>query len=403
MKVNFNLKSPGAKFSVIQLKFSYNRRQFRISTGLKVDPERWNKETHRMRGRSKDANELNEKLRLIEDGLMKLFNGIRYEELRPFDEIKLRAEQVIGQAINGFYSSQRSNEIPPFLRQDAYKGVNNINDAIHMFLEKKKLTLSYGRQRHYRSLKNILNQYNLGYTNIHLWDVYHFEKLRDAMIEDGKRNDTILAKIKMIKAVLRDINANHPSLKFKFTTNVKHHQPILTEEELDHLRAAVIPPGFDRTRDLFLFQCNTGQRISDLHNLTKSRITNNIWSFSQRKTTSNVMVPLNSEAIEILEKYDYNLPVLSDQYHNRNLKEMARFAKLNRVIHIERRSGNNLIHIEEPVHRLISSHMARRIFITHNLNAGRPIHLIAKVTGQSLATLQKYEQAGEEALRNFWK
>lgn len=402
MKVNYNLKTPGAKISIIQLKFTYNRNQFRISTGLKVSSDSWNKEIHRVRGRGVEANQLNENLRLIYDEVLKYVNVLPYSESRSYDEVKERVERAIGYAINGYYTSRITDKVPLFLLSNPNRSISNINDAIQAYLEKNKLTLSDGRQRHYRSCMNVLNNYRLGFTNIQLWSVETFEEFRDLLINDGKRNDTILMKIKMIKAVLRNYDPTHPALLFKFTTDAKHDQPTLSEDELEQLRSASIPSDLCRTRDLFLFQCCTGQRISDIRIFKKGFITDGLWIFRQKKTAKLVKVPLNKEAMAILENYNYELPIVSDQYHNRNLKDMARLAKLDRVVHIERKSGIKDIHISRPMYEVIATHMARRIFITHNLNAGKPIHLIARITGQSLVTLQKYEQAGEEALKNFW-
>lgn len=402
MRVNYNLKTPAAKESLIQLKFTYNKVQYRISTGLKVDPEKWNKDNQRVRGRSKDADELNEKLRVIFEGVMNFLRQLPGAKARPVDEVKMRVKSLISHAIGGYYLRESMKPVDPSVWLTPSNLPPAINDAIQAYIDKNKLTLSDGRQRHYRSCKNILNEHRLGLKRIDQWDVSTFERFRDGLIEKGKRNDTILAKINMVKAVLRNINASHPALAFKFTTDSKHDQPTLTEGELIQLREATLPADVVPTRDLFLFQCCTGQRISDVMTLRMSNIHLGIWTVNQKKTDKLVKIPLNTEALSILEKYEFTLPKCSAQHHNRNLKDMALLAKLTRVVHIQRKSGNRVIDIEEPIHKLIASHMARRIFITHNLNAGRPINLIARITGQTIDTLQKYEQAGEEALKNFW-
>ncbi|RIJ46315.1 hypothetical protein D1614_19105 [Maribellus luteus] len=402
MKVNFNLKSPGLKESVIYIKFTYEKQQIRLSTGLKVHTEAWNKEIQRVRGRGEEARDLNDQLRLIDERVTGYLRQLFGSNIVPEEDIRLRVQNIISQAKGGFYLG-KSLSAEELMRQiSPQKLPPTINEAIQAYIDKKKSVFSDGRIRHYTSCKNILNDYHLGHLRIDQWDVSTFERLRDGMISKGRRNDTILIKVKMVKAVLRDLDPSHPALAFKFTTAPKHDQPILTEKELALLREAKIPADLEGTRDIFLFQCVTGQRISDINKLSLSSVSDGFWTIRQKKGYKLTKIPLNDDALSILSKYEYKLPTVSSQYHNRRLKELAKFAKLNRVALLQRKSGTKDIEIEKPMHEFISSHMARRIFITHSLNAGKPLHLIARITAQTIATLQKYEQAGEEALRSFW-
>ena len=68
-------------------------------------------------------------------------------------------------------------------------------------------------------------------------------------------------------------------------------------------------------KDVFILQCWTGQRFSDMLSLNKGIVkdTDNgqILEIVQTKRTRRVAIPLFPVALEILKKYDFNLPDIS--------------------------------------------------------------------------------------------
>ena len=68
-------------------------------------------------------------------------------------------------------------------------------------------------------------------------------------------------------------------------------------------------------KDVFILQCWTGQRFSDMLSLNKGIVkdTDNgqILEIFQIKSTQRVEIPLFPVALEILKKYDFNLPDIS--------------------------------------------------------------------------------------------
>lgn len=93
-------------------------------------------------------------------------------------------------------------------------------------------------------------------------------------------------------------NAFRPKLK-------DTHKKIifLTWEELTKLREFEIPPAkqsLDRVRDVFLFQCFTGLRYSDVYNLRRSDIKEDYIEVTTIKTSDSLVIELNKV---ILEKY----------------------------------------------------------------------------------------------------
>jgi integrase len=191
----------------------------------------------------------------------------------------------------------------------------------------------------------------------------------------------------------------------EFTVKVKAKNDIvtLTEDELLAIYSLDLSNNqrLDRVRDLFCFGCFTGQRWSDIDAFRKEQIKGDNWDFISMKTKSRIIIPLKgfaAPALDILEKYDYKLPQISGQKFNEYIKEVAVKAELKSDVLIKRFSGNKEIEIRKPKSEFVSSHMARRTFVTILLQRGVPATTIMKLTGhKDLRTLLKYENTSLES------
>lgn len=130
----------------------------------------------------------------------------------------------------------------------------------------------------------------------------------------------------------------------------------------------------DRVRDLMLFQLSVGVAYCDLVNFNSNEIEiiNNIPTYtSNRQKTgvefTSVILPMG---MQILKKYDGQLPVISNQKYNAYLKDIQRLAN---------------------VKTNITTHLLRRTYATRLLNANVNISVIAKALGHStIQTTQKH-------------
>lgn len=59
----------------------------------------------------------------------------------------------------------------------------------------------------------------------------------------------------------------------------------------------------ERVRDVFMFQCFTGLRYSDVENLKRSDIKDNFIEIITVKTSDSLIIELNDHSRAILEKY----------------------------------------------------------------------------------------------------
>jgi integrase len=163
-------------------------------------------------------------------------------------------------------------------------------------------------------------------------------------------------------------------------------------------------PVYGRIRDLFCFGCYTGQRWSDIERLEKQEIHGDIWSFTAFKTKKETEIDLigfAAPALDILKKYDYQLPKYSLQKFNQYLKDAAKAAGIDTTVKIRRYIGVKEIEITKPKHDFLGSHTARKTCVSILLNNyNMNITHVLQITGHSdLKTLQKYIDVDRKSRR----
>ena len=95
----------------------------------------------------------------------------------------------------------------------------------------------------------------------------------------------------------------------------------------------------------------------------------------------------------LLTKYDYQLPLIANQKHNEYIKEVFKELKYNDVVEKVTTRGKENIKEEMFYYDRISSHTARRTFITMMKRQGKSDKLIASITGHTdMKTLNQYYQ-----------
>lgn len=160
----------------------------------------------------------------------------------------------------------------------------------------------------------------------------------------------------------------------------------------------------DRVRDLFCFACFTGQRWGDFSNFDKSQIQGDVWTFIADKTKRETQIDLTgfaASALDILRKYNYKLPEISQQKFNDYLKVAAAEAKINEPTKIIRYVGVNEIVNIKPKSQFLSSHSARRTCVSILLNDFNMnvVHVMGITGHTDIKTLQKYIHKDREARR----
>ena len=109
---------------------------------------------------------------------------------------------------------------------------------------------------------------------------------------------------------------------------------VLTKDDIDILlNCKFSEDRLDKVRDCFIFQCYTGLAYSDMAQLTIDDIQDDVIYGRRQKTDIQYVVPLLPVAKNILEKYDYQLPIISNQKYNQWLKFLGELSGLNKSLH----------------------------------------------------------------------
>lgn len=168
----------------------------------------------------------------------------------------------------------------------------------------------------------------------------------------------------------------------------------LTKEErntIDRLDLSRTPV-LERQRDIFIFNCLTGCRYSDLVTLTEENIVNGILQYrplKTRKQTNPVIpqIPLLPRALELIEKYrgaDKNnrlFPFSSLSAYNDSIKSILRLAGITRYVYGSADPSSDLYH--NPLCEVATSYTARKTFIGCAYKATKSPEIIGTMSGHA--------------------
>ena len=150
-------------------------------------------------------------------------------------------------------------------------------------------------------------------------------------------------------------------------------------------------PSLEAQRDIFIFQCLIGCRVSDLMAMTPGSIINGAIEYMLQKTKGErpqvVRVPLNAIAKALVEKYAGSddlmngklFPFISSQKYNVEIKKIFTTCGVNRMVTVL----NPTTGAEEkrPMNDIASSHLARRTFIGNLYKKVKAPNLIGSLSG----------------------
>lgn len=212
----------------------------------------------------------------------------------------------------------------------------------------------------------------------------------------ARGNNTISSTLKRLRSFFRwcteqGITNNQPFIKYKITSEKYGTPYYLTLEERNHIAEFDLSqhPQLAIQRDIFIFQCLIGCRISDLLNMTEQNIINDAIEYIPHKTKDDrpiiVRVPLNERAKILIEKYKGAdgkgklFPFISAQKYNEDIKEIFRLCGVIRSVTVINPTTGE----EEkyPINEVASSHMARRTFIGNLYKKVKDPNLVGSLSG----------------------
>lgn len=214
--------------------------------------------------------------------------------------------------------------------------------------------------------KNIKTFADLTYTNIVAFDKYMRDK-KIGNISINKNHSLFNMYIKI--AINKELIQKSPYDLFTPPKGRNNDPVFLTIEEVEMIKnLSGLNDKLERTRDLFVFQCYTGMAYVDMQSFSKNDIQilneQEIIRSSRTKTDESFILLFLPDAKKIAEKYNYNLPKISNQKYNDYLKLL-------------------IAHPEVNINKKVTSHTARHTFATYLLNKGISLETVSKTLGHS--------------------
>ena len=414
MRSTFNLKEPnkdGETLILFSAYFKNEGRKFVFSTGETVNSKDWdfeNKQPKNLNGRKEKAN----KHRGIKRQLDRYSNF--FSDL--IQQYKLANREIIIADIREDFDTEfkRTKSIASkffevydiFLnekRTDFTEGANS-ETTIKRYEYNRKLLLDFEVSR---NKKIHFNQINKNFYN-DLVQFYIKEKNHSA---NTLRRNIGLFKTFLYWAVDGGYTYKLDFQKFKAPKAQPTDEVALTLNQVQEVFEFDLSkePRLERVRDLFVFGCATGMRISNYSKVQKKDIQGDFIRVRDQKNTDKALeIPLNDFSKYILKKYNYQLPKISNQKFNNYIKEVFKLLGYTDDIKKTIKIGKELIEEINPLYERISSHTARRSFITIMKNKKIPDKVIMSYTGhRSLEVFNKYYKPNNDDKKDFmqtvWK
>ena len=404
------IKKQGSKAdgtSTIFFQYSYDRsKRTLLNTGKSVDPKYWDAEKQKVRKGDPAEEQMNaflksQKLKLekiIDDALMRKQDPtISYVNEKYKTEVLLDAPKV-----NGFY------------------------DILDQYIETAKSRISKGIISDYGTLKQYLqdfeefNNTKLSFATITKASTYddflNYLKTEVKNQRGGKglKVNSVGKHAKNLKAFLNNCMRReiipHTDLRFMKKLSEKAFSVYLNEAELERLHKFDLSkkPEKEIIRDLFLIGAETGLRFSDYSRLSKNHLKENFIRISTIKTQDMVVIPISSRLKAVLSKYeDHSIFQITNQYFNRELKEILKLADFKEKIVIPSKKGTKTIEKTFEKWELVSSHTCRRSFCTNQFLKGVPSLLIRKISGHKtekafLEYIKVDEELAAKEMMKYW-
>ena len=403
--MNFKLKSPHSNNESLIIFYSNlkNGQRFVYSTGERISPKLWD---------SLNQYPIKTKIRI---DLLKC-NAVKSQLERYIKTY--REYESIAHSLN---ESLTKENIRSYFDQ-SFKNIRKKNNFYLIFDQFTDLNTRLGvwvpsTQSRYQTIKKDLLNFDKinGPSTFNNIDMIWYASFK-SYCEEVKRHsiNTFGRNIGLIKTFL------NYALREKYTLNDKFklfkakrevtNQVVLSKSEVLKLYHFDLTKNtkLEKVRDVFVFGCLTGMRYSDFKRVQRENIENGTITLREIKDKSKTLkIPLVALSRAILEKYNYKLPIISDQKFRNYIKEACKTVGFTDPVVKSSRIGNNVTNETFKKYERVSTHTARRSFITNMINAGVPNKVIMGITGhKSIVTFQNYYKPNEtntiRFMQNVW-
>lgn len=335
------------KRATLEVRITYNRKVKYISTGVSLLPKEWNGRcvTSRL-----DCVILQQRINMLVENIQRVINDMMRDNCIMLQEIPSRLKLLENEGLSFMEFCEKRAEVRKYNLAPISK------ERYDRFLRYMR---NWGKIVQFTDISDV-NILELdkrltatGMKPYSRWNNYH--RFLNSFIIDAINDGHI--RRNPYKWVRVDKERTNGSL-----------EKYLEREEIKKIMDVELPTKcLERVRDLFIFQTYTCLAYSDMmafdvKNIQRDAKGRSLYVAKRNKTDIGFTILLLDDAIKILEKYDYKLPVITNEKYNDYLKIVAFMAGVNKPI---------------------SSHWARHTGATLLLNAGVDMEIVAKVLGHS--------------------
>lgn len=402
MRYSFNLRKPKSDSETLILfscYFNQEKKRFVFSTKKSILPDHWDFQNRcpKKTGKNVSLNQktISKKLRDFEDAFLLIKSRSELGELQ-FDSNTLKEHfnkefERVAKVSSFFEVYDQFTEEKIKLKEwkhSTIKRYTNIKNLLLEFEDVKnyKLTFSKINKKFFTEFTDFCYEYKNHFTNTFSRNVGLFKTFMFWSIKNGYA-------------------FNAAFLDFKKPQRVLTREEALTLEhlrELHHFDCET--ESLTKSKDAFVFQCLTGMRYGELK-LVNKRIVNEhnsiVLKEEKDSSKSSREIPLTKIALDILLKYDYKLPLLSNQKQNEAIKVVLKAAGFTNEVEFTRTKGVEQETFIKPFYKRISTHTARRSFITIMRNKGVADKTIMSISGhKDIKTFNMYHQVNDSARMN---
>lgn len=398
--VKLYLKEPNSqKRTLIYLIVHINGKRLKISSNEFVNPKFWNPEKEIVTRGINNSMEINHALKSMKDELSSIIRR-KITLKQKLDILDIRDEFNI--------TFDRKKRIS-----------SDFFECYNQFIEHQNVLVSPGSIKNYKStlkrLKEFAENHRFNLTFDNITDKFYIKFLKYLYNDIGVLNNTAGKHIKILKTFMNyatkiGVNENTEYLNFKRPTD-EVNNIYLTEDEINSLIELDLSGNIEneKLRNQFIFQCYTGMRFSDIMNFKPENIQGNEIYVRTLKTREDIKIVITKPIKRILNKViKLGFKQISNQKLNKHLKELGKKAGIDDSTLQVRYRGNTRIEKTVPKYELITTHTARRTFITIADKNGVRASVIKRITGiRNDRTLQKYikltDKDIEDEMKKMWR
>jgi integrase len=374
--VKYYTKNQKADRSVLRLYFNYNGKVLKYSTKINVEQRLWDKNRQRMKRQAINSSEINKTLYNIEQSILSIYhnaisNDVYIDNTYLRDKLDLKLNRIEKEDFFSYWENYmlQKSELAKSTKSDYNQCLNTLK-----------------RFEKYSKFKIQFETINLDF----------YSRFKHFLLDvEQHAINTFGKRIKVIKSVMNyateigvNTNLDYQKKSFKVLSKKKKHQ-YLNINEVTKLENTPLMGKEDKARDIFLLFCFLGIRYGDYKQIIPSNISlkgNQYYlDIIMNKVKNPISIPLNQNTVNILKKWNFKLPYLSNNDVNKYIKSACKKAEINEVI-IE----NDIV---KKKYELISCHSGRRSFATNGYISNIPIKSLMSITGHKKeSTFYNYVQ-----------